>query len=453
MFNIKVMKSYVKMLIGILPIVILLILVSCETDKMLSLEEDGVADANKISDLTESNSFAKTTGSTYYVDCVKGDDANDGMSVENAFKTFEKALSMLQGSDIVYFRGGTYVLGTDRPNITSEQSGTATAYTQLLAYNNEKVIIDAHNVSNYGGLNDNALRFRAGACYVKIEGIEFSKANGYGVCLTDDAHDIEFNNCKFYENGDCGIYGTTNLIGISLINCDAYRNYDVDYHGTNADGFGFKYVAETGYVTFKGCRAWQNSDDGWDLYKSDATFSFEDCWAYDQGENLWNDTDFKGDGNGFKFGSGASKITAENCLAWGNGVTNKNGDGFNMNGNVGEVDISCSVSYNNARNNYNFYTPSGESSSTIFYYISNSVNYVSNHDNYQCVEVTNCSWYPESIQIQVADWKSLDDTYAKGVRFEDGALPDKKGFLEPSDDGQLMSILDCVTTGILDVYY
>ncbi len=172
---------------------ILLISTSCETNKILSpTGNDGLADIQETYNTKESTINNTTTGTTYYADFVNGNDANNGTS-ESAFKTFEKALAVIQGGDIVYFRGGTYVLGTNRPNITSNQSGTALAYTQLLAYNNEEVIIDAHNVSNYDGLNDNALRFRAGACYVKVEGLEFTSAKGYGVCLTDNAHNIEFN--------------------------------------------------------------------------------------------------------------------------------------------------------------------------------------------------------------------------------------------------------------------
>ena len=378
---------------------------------------------------------------TYYVDSANGNDVNNGTSLNTPFETFEKALSVIQGGDTIYLRGGTYVLGAERPNLTSNQSGSESAYTQISAYGNEKVVIDAHNVSNYGGLNDNALRIRDGACFIKVRGIEFTKAKGYGVCLTDNAHDIEFANCKFSENGDCGIYGTTNLVNVSIINCDSYRNYDAAYHGSNADGFGFKWMS-AGSVTFIGCRAWQNSDDGWDLYKSDADFYFEDCWAYAQGENIWGDTDFKGDGNGFKLGSGASTDTLENCLSWDNGVTNQNGDGYNMNGNIGDVTLVSCISYKNERNNYNFYTPSGQSSSTIFYHISNSVNYITNHDNYECVEVIHCSWYPEAINIQASDWVSLDDTYAKGIRTTDGSLPDRHGFLVPVEGTKLDSILN-----------
>jgi hypothetical protein len=51
----------------------------------------------------------------------------------------------------------------------------------------------------------------------------------------------------------------------TVINCDSYENYDEANAGENADGFAAKLYIGPGNV-FRGCRAWNNADDGWDLF-------------------------------------------------------------------------------------------------------------------------------------------------------------------------------------------
>ena len=48
-----------------------------------------------------------------------------------------------------------------------------------------------------------------------------------------------------------------------VINCDSYRNFDAVTDGENADGFAAKDRVGPGNE-FRGCRSWQNADDGWD---------------------------------------------------------------------------------------------------------------------------------------------------------------------------------------------
>ena len=78
-----------------------------------------------------------------------------------------------------------------------------------------------------------------------------------------------------------GIYltnGSDNL----FLNCDAYRNYDSyseNGRGSNTDGFGgHPAKGSTGNV-FHGCRAWSNSDDGFDLIMAQEAVTLYDCWG------------------------------------------------------------------------------------------------------------------------------------------------------------------------------
>jgi hypothetical protein len=86
-----------------------------------------------------------------------------------------------------------------------------------------------------------------------------------------------------------------------VLNCDSYENYDQANQGENADGFAAKLYIGEGNV-FRGCRAWNNADDGWDLFASDDVVVIENCWAIANGKIGPGQNNTNGDGNGFKLG-------------------------------------------------------------------------------------------------------------------------------------------------------
>jgi hypothetical protein len=90
----------------------------------------------------------------------------------------------------------------------------------------------------------------------------------------------------------------------TVLNCDSYENYDEANQGENADGFAAKLYIGPGNV-FRGCRAWNNADDGWDLFASDDVVTIEDCWAIANGKIGPSQNNTNGDGNGFKLGGAA----------------------------------------------------------------------------------------------------------------------------------------------------
>ncbi|GAA5484625.1 hypothetical protein Hsar01_03871 [Haloferula sargassicola] len=92
--------------------------------------------------------------------------------------------------------------------------------------------------------------------------------------------------------------GRDNLV----LNCDAFRNWDFtseDGTGRNVDGFGCHYAIGPGNV-FRGCRAWFNSDDGFDCISAASAVTFDHCQAFDNGDS--RTFQGLGDGNGFKAG-------------------------------------------------------------------------------------------------------------------------------------------------------
>ena len=89
-----------------------------------------------------------------------------------------------------------------------------------------------------------------------------------------------------------------------VLNCDSYENLDQATNGENADGFAAKLRIGPGNV-FRGCRAWNNADDGWDFFASDDVVVVDGCWAFLNGKVV-SGSNTAGDGNGFKLGGAPS---------------------------------------------------------------------------------------------------------------------------------------------------
>jgi hypothetical protein len=88
-----------------------------------------------------------------------------------------------------------------------------------------------------------------------------------------------------------------------VINCDACHNRGLDSLSIgNVDGFGAHPNSVNGRGNlFIGCRAWFNSDDGFDLINARAVVVISNCWAFYNGY-FTNLASSGGDGHGFKSG-------------------------------------------------------------------------------------------------------------------------------------------------------
>ena len=165
-----------------------------------------------------------------------------------------------------------------------------------------------------------------GANYWHYRGLDFCHAADNGMKLEGSYCVVEL--CRFYGNEDTGLqqgfgkdskgnntrntefkYGRYNII----VNCDAFDNHDPWTNGGNADGFAIKLYPGPGNE-FHGCRAWHNSDDGWDLYYTVFPIVVDNCWVLNNGLD-------KGNANGFKMGGckqGGTSTGAhvfKNCIA------------------------------------------------------------------------------------------------------------------------------------------
>ena len=112
-----------------------------------------------------------------------------------------------------------------------------------------------------------------------------------------------------------------------MLNCDAYQNWDFtseNKRGGNVDGFGFHVSEGSVGNVFRGCRAWCNSDDGFDFITTTESVTVDNCWAFYNGYNAKFEK--LADGNGFKAGGYAAtplerlpkvlpRHVIQNCLA------------------------------------------------------------------------------------------------------------------------------------------
>ena len=117
-----------------------------------------------------------------------------------------------------------------------------------------------------------------------------------------------------------------------ILNCTSKNNSD-NASMENADGFAAKLTCGEGNV-FDGCMAYNNSDDGWDLFAKSATgpigvVTIQNCIAFRNGFTEFGEGYGNCDGNGFKLGGSGigSAHILKNCLAFENlhcGFTDNN---------------------------------------------------------------------------------------------------------------------------------
>jgi MYXO-CTERM domain-containing protein len=294
----------------------------------------------------------------YYVSPT-GSDSNPGTQA-SPWGTVQKAASSAAAGDTVYFRAGTYSITTPSGSNGIEFSKSGTSDTNRIkywAYPGEVPVIDFTNmkVSSSGytmgmHVTGSYLHFKG----LEEKGVPMINDSNNGIAVDDPAgHDI-FELLNLHHNAGNGIFiGTKQNGGHQIINCDAHDNYDPSPNGKspgeNADGFGVHYQTAGDSTIIRGCRAWWNSDDGYDFINQEVPVTIENSYAYGSGY-INSGTGQAGNGNCFKIGSSKTGIRhlVQNNVAWGcrasgfyanhssggntwyNNTAYKNGTQFNM---------------------------------------------------------------------------------------------------------------------------
>jgi pectate lyase len=225
--------------------------------------------------------------------------------------------------------------------------------------------------------------------------------------------------------------GASNLV----LNCDAYNNRGLDsYSLGNIDGFGCHPNSTGGRSNvLRGCRAWFNSDDGFDLINAKAAVVIEDCWAFYNGY-FTNFASSGGDANGFKSGgygvSGGSypipvpRHVTRFCLA----VRNR-ANGFYANHHTGGLDWFNNTAYRN-NVNYNMLCNLDAQSSTndvpgFDHLMKNNLGYRGNTEvsNLGPTNDTSFNYFTLPVTVSSNDFLSLDESLLTLPRKADGSLP------------------------------
>ena len=128
----------------------------------------------------------------------------------------------------------------------------------------------------------------------------------------NDASNNTFELLNIHHGIGAGLFIDNGTGGNLILNCDSHDNYDrtaVQGDGQNADGFGVHYQTTGPSTIIRGCRAWWNSDDGYDLISQEVPVTIENSLGDGQRlHQLGHGAPADGNGNGFKMGSSQTGI-------------------------------------------------------------------------------------------------------------------------------------------------
>ena len=356
-----------------------------------------------------------------------GSDQNAG--TEGApFATLTRAQTSANPGDTVYLRGGTYAFRSDSAanGVLLDKSGQAGKPIRYLAYAGERPVLDFANMTAKARITG----IRVTASWLELKGLELK-----GV---PQRINTENESWGIYNTGSHNVYEALDIHHImgpglfiaqgsdnQVLQCDSHHNYDPMSKagdGENADGFGCH--ASGGNNVFRGCRAWWNTDDGYDFISAKGTCLVERSWAFYNGY-LPDTFTAKANGNGFKaggYGTGTvpdapPRHTVRFCLAFRNRAA-----GFYANHHPIGGDWLDNTGYRNARDfDMLLLEPGGVAN----HLLRNNLAYAGSSAlaNFSGGDDAFNSWNL-GVTISDADFESVDMKGMDGPRKADGSLPD-----------------------------
>ena len=412
--------------------------------------------------------LGSVTAATYY---ASPNGSGDGSSYSTP-TTFSAGLAKLKNpGDTLYLLSGQYDLGnTIVQNLhgSSSRRIVISGYEGMNEQGSYSAILD-FRTTPYG---TRGLQVKSSVSYLHIKNLTLRYSgknnlhNSGTYCLFEnlDIYGSADTGCQM-KGDDTGNSGHSNIIK----NVDSHDNFDYKTTGTggvanfggNADGFADKQFTGAGnhYI---GCRAWNNSDDGWDFFQrvSNSNTIIENCICYQNGpayynmsqnpratgvDKAWFDSKVgtemtdrygniititldrypcQGNGNGFKMGGAGKnpdgtaaptnhKILIHHCLAVAN-----NARGFDQNNNGGTMWVYNNTGYDNGYN-FGFTTAYGTN------YMQNNVSLSgknADQPNSKTVAANDHNTWNSGFACSSADFQSLDTTQILAPRAADNSL-------------------------------
>jgi len=390
--------------------------------------------------------FSFTANATEYYCSTTGSDSNPG-TIDKPFATWEKLASVLKAGDIGYIRGGTYRTNKGASTAVfcniSGKNGTSSSPIVISAYPGESPVLNLDNVMANGVKTPNIISIQ-NCSWLKVKGLRATglvqNPNGtnytYGWTIYNSSN-ITLEQCESDHN--CEGFQFGGVSNTTVLNCDAHHLVDpyspYAYNGSN--GFSCTGQPSSVSVTFKGCRAWWCGDDGFDVYGSDGTFTWDNCWSF------WNGYkpgtfDAAGNGDGFKLGpttsdlSGSVKHFLNNCVSFQNRE-----QGFDQNDGRCINQLFNCTTYANVGIGYHF---GYQSSLNIQHILKNNISF---QDAGGAIPAFSSSWVQSNntwngITVTIRSFESLSIAGVDGARQSNGNLPNLQ-FLHLSTDSNLIN--------------
>jgi len=349
-----------------------------------------------------------------------GDDVTGDGSIGSPWFTLNKAWTVVTAGDIIYLRDGTYSY-VSRQYLTGV-NGTAADTIKVFAYPGETPVLTEDAIYSVPAWPNFFVHVAGDYTYWKGITIYEVTSSGAFIIYNSDHNKIENFNVHRNMNGLYVYGGDANLIH----NSDFYNNYDPLTSYGNADGLA---IASNTNVsssnTVRGCRFYENSDDGIDLYNNDGYVIIDSCWSWANGYREDKIT-AGGDGNGFKLGRTSIdegtvfKRTLTNNMAFYNRRY-----GFDQNQANCKMYFYNNIAYHNLnygiilyyydlahvlRNNTSF-------SNVAHDFYGTHTNAIIDHNSYDA------AWEPTGPLASAADFVSVDTSGISGARQANGTLP------------------------------
>lgn len=383
-----------------------------------------------------------------YFISLEGDDENSG-AIGSPFLSLEAVQQIVAPGDIVYFREGTYtpqipetispVEGQPLVAYLLDKSGEVGSPITYQAYPGETVIFDLSDFKS-SGFPVVAFNITGNDLYLKdfeIVGVPvtFSDTELRSSGIYSTGWHNTFENIAVHDGMGSGFIiaeGGNNLV----LNCDAYNNYDTLNTGLTSDGFICRPAEGATGNIFRNCRAWWNSNVGFNFGYAMEPVRIENSWAFYNGYRPGT-TKSAADGHGFVlggFGMEAHPVVPEviptheavNCIAYGNKSA-----GFYSNDHLGGINL---INNTSIYNRWNFHMVNRKSISEATevngysHFMAYNVAYnPRSYDLYKCDEaestLLNNTFSPKEYALEDADFVNLDPIQLEEARNSDGTLP------------------------------
>lgn len=374
---------------------------------------------------------ASAAAAEHYV-APTGSDSNDG-SMAHPFASLAKANGAAAAGDTIWVRGGTYYITSQL--VLSKSGVSDTNRTKIWAYAGETPVLDASRFVTSNPAVDVPVVLVTGN-FMHLRGLEIANGkvgssgdHSYSLLRTKNASNNVFELLNLHHGFGPGLFIDTGSGGNLILNCDSHDNYDKDGSqgdGQNGDGFGVHYQTSGPSTTIRGCRAWNNSDDGYDYISQEVPVVTEGSFAMSNGRGS------EGNGNGFKIGSSKTGIRhiVRNNVAWKNKAA-----GFYANHSSGGNTWLNNTAYQNSVQYNMLASPPDDTSQTITlsgeraHKMRNNVGFPNKNTNMGGVDSASNTW-DLNIAESGAMFESTADTGCTGPREADGQIPASCAFMK-----------------------